>query len=1030
MIKALEQVWFQNHGPPNVVRCDPEGCFRGIALSDYLSARGVELLPCAGEDHGQIGTVERLINKIKTDARTLLRSVDVDPYIGILHVVGAHNMLDRVGGYAPIQWTYGRFPEADGRFFEGGNSLPFHSTEGSLGTSLRANLSIRVQAEEVYRRSQAVVKLNRALNTKPRRHEVYLPGDLVYYRRFKTPSGQQPSHSALDQPRMGIARWYGPARVLATETHSEDFPATRKPGSIVWLTAAGRLKRCSPHQLRHCSEREKILAEASSAVSTPWSFTSLLHLVEKGQFEVFDDMVQDEEQPSFRERESQPRASERRVRSRSRGVSQVKRTEQEKPKEQGQEAKTAEKAQQKKRSDAKEKPEEDREKKKSRQTSAASLPPLYRHPQFQDTQRRAPDLGEWTLHDLLKAEKTFVVEDGEETSSVFHISVPLPEDRREIKKFVRDSTTWVSNKMKKGAELKWTHIPKHRLADFQKAKDKELSHWIQQSAVRLAKKQDVPPERVVRMRWLYTLKSDNSAKARLVIIGYEDPDLGDLHTTSPTMSRRTRGLFLTACATLGWTALKGDVRAAFLQGLESEKERAIFAKRVKELAEKLGGEEGDYVQILKACYGLANAPSQWHASISETMRNLGFIALQTEPCCWKLLETDAYGETRVVGLAVAHMDDFLFGGDGSSMTWNSALEGLYKAYDWSPWEADTYMHCGVQVIQNADGSSVLNHSKYCESIDQIQFKQRHPNESVTVEERQQLRAVLGALQWRVYQSAPQHGARLSALQSQLADPKVQTLLEANKLVREVYNNRHIGVKYNRLVVNDPMDVTFVAWCDAAVGNRRDLSSTGGYVIAATEPSILEGKPCPINMVSWKSGRLPRVSRSSLSAEIQAFSIAEEELMYVRIQWAEMMGHEIPLRKPGELLQKVPGVMVTDAKSLFDVIKKGPQNTSGLGLKEKYSVLDMLSVFQRLELGKTQTRWVHSEAQIADAMTKHSVNNALIRVLISGTWTLVHDENFVSSKNLRKRAKIDISAKDFGACESLSYLEPDAPPFHV
>jgi len=227
-----------------------------------------------------------------------------------------------------------------------------------------------------------------------------------------------------------------------------------------------------------------------------------------------------------------------------------------------------------------------------------------------------------------------------------------------------------------------------------------------------------------------------------------------------------------------------------------------------------------------------------------------------------------------------------------------------------------------------------------------------------------------------------------------------------------------------------MDVTFVAWCDAAVGNRRDLSSTGGYVIAATEPSILEGKPCPINMVSWKSGRLPRVSRSSLSAEIQAFSIAEEELMYVRIQWAEMMGHEIPLRKPGELLQKVPGVMVTDAKSLFDVIKKGPQNTSGLGLKEKYSVLDMRSVFQRLELGKTQTRWVHSEAQIADAMTKHSVNNALIRVLISGTWTLVHDENFVSSKNLRKRAKIDISAKDFGACESLSYLEPDTPPFHV
>ena len=33
----------------------------------------------------------------------------------------------------------------------------------------------------------------------------------------------------------------------------------RKPGSIVWIVVAGRLKRCSPQQLRHCSEREKIL---------------------------------------------------------------------------------------------------------------------------------------------------------------------------------------------------------------------------------------------------------------------------------------------------------------------------------------------------------------------------------------------------------------------------------------------------------------------------------------------------------------------------------------------------------------------------------------------------------------------------------------------------------------------------------------------------------------------------------------------------------------------------------------------------
>ena len=70
------------------------------------------------------------------------------------------------------------------------------------------------------------------------------------------------------------------------------------------------------------------------------------------------------------------------------------------------------------------------------------------------------------------------------------------------------------------------------------------------------------------------------------------------------------------------------------------------------------------------------------------------------------------------------------------------------------------------------------------------------------------------------------------------------------------------------------------------------------------------------------------------------------------------------------MKKVPGVMVTDARSLYDIVMRGDKNTSGLGLKDKYSALEALSVIQRLQLCSTTTRWVHSEAQfIADALTK-------------------------------------------------------------
>ena len=243
-ILALERSWVQYHGLPNVIQCDPEGCYRGKLLEHWCAERGVELVPCPGEDHGQIGVVESLIRKVKEDARTLLRSQDLDPFVGILQVIGAHNHLDRVGGYAPSQWA-----GVDGRLFEGGNDIPYHASEAQVGTELRANLNLRVRAEEIYRKTQAALKISRALNAKPSRAQIFLPGDLVYYRRYKTPLSQVASHPGLDQPKVGLACWYGPARVLATETKSDFEPNSRKPGCTVWIVGAGRLKRCSPHQL-------------------------------------------------------------------------------------------------------------------------------------------------------------------------------------------------------------------------------------------------------------------------------------------------------------------------------------------------------------------------------------------------------------------------------------------------------------------------------------------------------------------------------------------------------------------------------------------------------------------------------------------------------------------------------------------------------------------------------------------------------------------------------------------------------------
>jgi len=78
---------------------------------------------------------------------------------------------------------------------------------------------------------------------------------------------------------------------------------------------------------------------------------------------------------------------------------------------------------------------------------------------------------------------------------------------------------------------------------------------------------------------------------------------------------------------------------------------------------------------------------------------------------------------------------------------------------WSPWEAPPLNHCGVRLHQLPDFSWRLDQSDYCNEINQI--KQESNQKELTPEELHQARAVLGAVQWHVYQTGPQHAAKPS-----------------------------------------------------------------------------------------------------------------------------------------------------------------------------------------------------------------------------------------------------------------------------
>ena len=104
---------------------------------------------------------------------------------------------------------------------------------------------------------------------------------------------------------------------------------------------------------------------------------------------------------------------------------------------------------------------------------------------------------------------------------------------------------------------------------------KKIDERLAAEAIKVVSKFGVPEDRVMKMRFVYTWKSDGRAKARLVLQGFTDPDLKTQLTDALTISKRGRSLFLAACARNKFWVEKADVIGAFLQGTASEESRQV-----------------------------------------------------------------------------------------------------------------------------------------------------------------------------------------------------------------------------------------------------------------------------------------------------------------------------------------------------------------------------------------------------------------------------------------------------------------------
>jgi len=1035
-VEAFYKGWIQFFGYPRILKLDKEGAHRGRELEEWAEGHGLEVIAIPAESHGQIGRVERLIGTLKKKLLSHLRSSDATPEVAVWSMIGAHNHMTNVAGYSPAQWVFGRnFNDAE-RLHDSPD-LPYWSGMAS-NARMQHKLLCKLEAERNHREIEVREKMNAALNTQMARPVRYEPGDVIFYKRFQPPGDRaERSHQLLDVPRRKVARWYGPARVLALETKMTYQGHVRQPSGIAWIIASGRLKKEACNQLRHASERERLVAEGTTQVTTPWTFQDLSGLISKGEY---DDEILTEKQ--FRkeaqqvrrrwEEDSEARPGQKRQLSeelpdasstghatssaapagdatRVRTMSPVREEEAILDSDEDVAAEDLDSRHQVPQEWDAERVMDDPA---HQPFGATASGPLFQHPQFLEARRRHERL-ERPFHvqrqDFLQGtgDNNFVdFEDSAEFEATainfleeinfndyaFAVTLPTPASEADWRAIVRDPAKFTAKKMAKGVEVSWQKLNEEQRTAMKEAKQIEIDEWLK-SQVCKAALGPVPASRLMKMRWVLTFKATDDpktvkAKARLVVLGFTDPDLGAEDVRSPTLSRRGRQALLQLSSHRKWQTWKADAKAAFLQGRSSQLRRQIFGMPVSELQEAMGLPRGQAIQFLKAAYGLTVAPREFYLLVDEILQGLHLQRLKTDPSIWVLKTEDEHGKIQVHGAVGSHVDDFLLIGSEENPVWNSFLESFRKALRWSPWERSPMMHCGVHLEQDLHGNWHLSQEEFCQGINQIE--EDGTTKKLTTNERHQCRAVLGAAQWRCYQTGPQHSAKLSHLQSLLPRGDRQTLKDINKFVRELYHQKNEGVTVFDLQADSDEDIVLVGWTDAALANRVDLTSTGGYIIGYVHRDMLErGVAGPVSLASWSTHKLRRVCRSSLAAEAQAMSECEAELFINRILWQELLGKNVDLSNPATTAALTTAALVTDAKALYDMLQQ--KDIPQMNAKEQHTALEMLGLAQHLMEQKTILRWCNSDQQLSDGLTKTGAQDKVAKFLNNGQrWNLVFD----------------------------------------
>ena len=468
----------------------------------------------------------------------------------------------------------------------------------------------------------------------------------------------------------------------------------------------------------------------------------------------------------------------------------------------------------------------------------------------------------------------------------------------------------------------------------------------------------------------------------------------------------------------GWAALSADIRTAFLHAPladELESEEVIIVRPPSILVEMKILASNHRWRVLKALYGLRQAPLAWARFRDKSLRALTFqcggvwYALRqgiSDDSLWFIVKSEvAEGDTgRWHGILIIYVDDLL--GFASSPILKSLFDEIQKLWQLSDpeWirEDGATKFCGLEIQALRGGGYRISQYSYlqelfarygitnCVSAPLTQWSDPEDEQPVQLETAQ---AMTGALLWASSKSRPDIAFVVSKLgQFAVKAPSV-VIDKAYHVLKYLYGTVDLWLEYRKLSDN--------SWADAPV--PRTTSTLELYTDASHAPE--GGRSCQAifilwcgMLLCWEASKQPFVTLSSAEAELVA-----------------VIAGIVAAESVGGIIEELTESDVTISALCDNQATVRSFAAGSLGWRSRHLRMRAAAGRERVENGSLVVTYVPGSIQLADLATKPLAKSRIFQLadlmgLRSGRVQPAGDGT------VRMVSRV---SKDIGSCGSVS-----------